>query len=503
MLFSSSSFLFLFLPILLYCWHKISSYPATSTKYLLFLFLASSLIFYALWGLGFLLLLLSIISLNFFIASFLAKNPALGLSQKNFSFSRKNIFILAIILNLLPLLWFKYSAFLYNNLALFLNLSSSFQPPQLPLGISFYTFIQLAWLCEVYNSTCHKTGLLTHMAFSCGFPWLISGPIVRQKEIAPQLLNLGALEANSCARGFALFSIGFAKKILLADSCGFYADNVFNAAQLAWPISSIEAWLASFLYTFQLYFDFSGYTDMALGLGLILGLKLPENFNSPYRASGIIDFWRRWHITLGAWLRDFIYIPLGGNRKGKIRQYTNLFLTMFLGGIWHGAGWTYILWGAMHGLMLAINHAWRAWKRSHAPTWQFSRSRQIFSILFTFLCINFCWTIFRSPSLDAALHLYSAMFSHPFSYHDSLHAFSLFRVLLPHHYLSGWQPFALILLCASICWFLPTSQQILNFVFDKQLKAAKVSRWAYLFALLAFMGLITSGRQASFLYFQF
>lgn len=192
------------------------------------------------------------------------------------------------------------------------------------------------------------------------FPYVISGPIVRYEQVGPQFDALADPDAEGLARGFSLFSIGLAKKILLADSIALYADAVFNAAEKAFPLSGAEAWLGSFCYTFQLYFDFSGYTDMALGLGLMLGLRLPENFNSPYKSTGIVDFWRRWHITLSAWLRDFLYIPLGGNRAGRLKQYRNLFLTMLIGGAWHGAGWTFMIWGALHGLMLSVNHFFRA-----------------------------------------------------------------------------------------------------------------------------------------------
>lgn len=254
-----------------------------------------------------------------------------GAKKASGRFSRKTLLALALALNLLPLIWFKYSWFLAQNLALLFDAQWEFIPPGLPLGISFYTFIQIAWLVDVYRRRIIPAGLSRHALFSACFPYVISGPIVRYEQVGPQFDALSALTAENLARGFSLFSLGLAKKVLLADGIALYADAVFNAAEKAFPLSGAEAWLGSFCYTFQLYFDFSGYTDMALGLGLMLGLRLPENFNSPYKSTGIVDFWRRWHITLSAWLRDFLYIPLGGNRAGRLMQYRNLFLTMLIG----------------------------------------------------------------------------------------------------------------------------------------------------------------------------
>lgn len=378
----------------------------------------------------------------------------------------------------------------------------NFQPPGLPLGISFYTFIQIAWLVSVYRRQIAPQGLARHALFSSCFPYVISGPIVRYEQVGPQFDALADPDAEGLARGFSLFSIGLAKKILLADSIALYADAVFNAAEKAFPLSGAEAWLGSFCYTFQLYFDFSGYTDMALGLGLMLGLRLPENFNSPYKSTGIVDFWRRWHITLSAWLRDFLYIPLGGNRAGRLKQYRNLFLTMLIGGAWHGAGWTFMIWGALHGLMLSVNHFFRAQiKGSRLEAVLASAPLRLLSIAFTFLCINFCWVVFRALSLDGALRVYTAMFTGPFSLQPGPTG-----GLLPNHYFQGWQPFALLILCAVLVWAFPNSREILQGRRDgsRPWLAWRPSRlWASGLALLAFAALILVSRQSTFLYFQF
>lgn len=483
MLFNSWSFLFVFLPFFLIAWQTCAKVRPHAVVYVLLL---SSLAFYALWSGPYLLLLLGIIAVNMGFARLLIWHKETVPENQR---QRKLILALAIVLNLLPLIWFKYSFFLIQNLSLLLHISWRFTPPDLPLGISFYTFIQIAWLVSVYRSWTAPESWAEHAAFSCAFPYVISGPIVRQQQMCWQLSALGPITAQGLAQGFTLFAMGLAKKVLLADSTGQYANAVFNAAQKGWPVTGAEAWLGSFCYTFQLYFDFSGYTDMALGLGLLIGLRLPENFDSPYKATGIVDFWRRWHITLSSWLRDFLYIPMGGNRHGRVRQYRNLFLTMLIGGAWHGAGWTFIIWGALHGAMLCINHLFRASIKGSAMEQFFASAPVRFSfILFTFICLNFCWTIFRSPDLNTAMSMYDAMFTGP--------------LVLNNNYFPHWQPFALLMLCAAICWGCPNSRQILSG--EGPIFRWRPSRaWAAAMALLVFMSLALLPRQSSFLYFQF
>lgn len=503
MLFSSASFILCFLPILFVLWQKLSLDRPQPQKRLLLLFLLASCLFYAFWGPFFLLLLLFMSWTNFKLALLLecSGNKTALLAFIPLLKKRKLIFLSALIFNLSPLIWYKYSAFIFVNLGLLFNSPWSFAPPILPLGISFYTFNQIAYLCDVYRGQTQAGSCLRHLLFSCGFPWIISGPIIRKNELDDQLAALLAIEPEDCARAIALFSIGLAKKLILADTCGFYADNVFNAAQNNWPMTSVECWSGSLFYTFQLYFDFSAYTDMALALGLLLGLQLPENFNSPYKATGIIEFWRRWHITLGAWIRDYIYIPLGGNRNGKLKKYSRLFVSMLLAGIWHGAGWTYILWGALHGCMLIVNHAWRDWRK-------YSRSAALspfcngISILFTFLCVSLCWLIFRASDLATASRMFKSMFNPASGIWE--YAPTIFQALVPHHYISGLFPWLLLGSCAFICWFMPTSKTILNHVFNSSGKGQRnLKAYASLFALLAFISIVCSGRQASFLYFQF
>lgn len=497
MLFSSLPFIFVFLPLFLFFWRLLSKNNPASRLRLLFLF--SSALFYALWGAGFAALLFAAILFNFLAAMALSQKAPFRVS----SGLRRGIFAFAVCVNLLSLVWFKYSLFIMDNIEGLFNLSIGFAPPALPPGLSFYTFIQIAWLYDIYKREARIDGFCRHALFSCGFPWVLSGPIIRARDVSGQLAGLGPLSPLSCAKGFSLFSIGLSKKLVLADSCGLYADNVFNAAQTAWPVSFAESWAGSLFYTFQLYFDFSGYTDMALGLGLMAGLTLPENFNSPYKSTGVIEFWRRWHITLGLWLRDFIYIPLGGNRKGRARQYLNLFITMLLGGIWHGAGWTFILWGALHGFMLVVNHAWRNLKKSWPPLEAVFHKGRLISIIFTFICLNFCWVVFRASSLDAALLMYKSMLDPaPLLAAGGLSPF--LAGFVPHNYISGWQPAFLLCLSAGICFFAPASREIVSFVFERERSTGiRPALWAGFFAFLAFAAIVCSGRQSAFLYFQF
>jgi len=230
----------------------------------------------------------------------------------------------------------------------------------LPLGISFFTFQKIALLADAYEGKIQSLNFLDYALFVLFFPQLIAGPIVHHSEAMSQFQTRGPVQASVIAMGLTIFAIGLANKVLLADSLAVYATPQFDAAAAGAPLSFLAAWSGALAYTLQLYFDFSGYTDMAIGAALLFGVRLPLNFNSPYKARNIIDFWRRWHMTLSRFLRDYLYIPLGGNRHGKLSRYLNLFITMLFGGLWHGAGWTFIFWGALHGFYLAINHGWEA-----------------------------------------------------------------------------------------------------------------------------------------------
>jgi D-alanyl-lipoteichoic acid acyltransferase DltB (MBOAT superfamily) len=326
---------------------------------------------------------------------------------------RKSVLAVGILGNLAALAYFKYSAFFVENLNSLFGTEWSVSALVLPLGISFYTFQQIAFLVEAWRGEFREPDLPRYCTVVTFFPHLIAGPIINYRAVIEQFRapHFGRPREAMIAMGLTIFIMGMAKKVFLADSIAPQADVVFSAAAAGGDVSLIEAWTGALAYTVQLYFDFSGYSDMAIGLALILGIRLPINFNSPYKAENIADFWRRWHMTLSQFLRDYLYIPLGGSRCGPARRAINLMLTMVLGGLWHGAGWTFVIWGALHGFYLVVCHAWGTYfrvkdgSRSHLSR----RLGRIGAGALTFVAVVVAWVFFRATSLDSALLICKAM----------------------------------------------------------------------------------------------
>ena len=390
MLFNSYEFIFAFLPITFYIYFFLNKRRLSelSKGFLV----ASSLFFYGWWNIAYLPIILCSMIFNYCFGMELNKSDA--------KISKKAILIVAIAANLALLGYFKYSDFLIDNLNFAFNLHIHSLNLLLPLAISFFTFQQIAYLVDSYNGGDTKEyNFLNYCLFVTFFPQLIAGPIVHHKEVMPQFGNLKNKVPNykNIALGLFIFSLGLFKKVLIADTFAIWASNGFDKAEI---LSLIEAWATSLSYTFQLYFDFSGYCDMAIGAALLFNIKLPINFNSPYKASDIQDFWRRWHITLSRFLRDYVYIPLGGNRKGRARTYLNLMLTFIIGGIWHGAGWTFIFWGFLHGLALMIHRFWHnlGFKINKALAW-----------FITFNFVNIAWVFFRAKDWSDAIKVLKGM----------------------------------------------------------------------------------------------
>lgn len=297
--------------------------------------------------------------------------------------------------------YFKYSDFFISNVNFIFNTQIPHLNLLLPLAISFFTFQQIAYLVDSATGGGTKQyDFLNYCLFVTFFPQLIAGPIVHHKEMMPQFANVRnkIINYKNIALGLFIFSIGLFKKVVIADSFAVWTTNGFDKATI---LNLFEAWATSLSYTFQLYFDFSGYCDMAIGAALLFNIKLPINFNSPYKALNIQDFWRRWHITLSRFLRDYIYIPLGGNRKGRLRTYANLMATFIIGGIWHGAGWTFVFWGFLHGVALVIHRIWSelGFKMNKFLAW-----------FITFNFINITWVFFRAKDWDDALKVLKGMF---------------------------------------------------------------------------------------------
>ncbi|WP_250124644.1 MBOAT family protein [Chroococcidiopsis sp. CCMEE 29] len=409
MLFNSYEFIFLFLPITLLVFFKLGGrgYDRVALGWLVI----ASLFFYGWWNPSYLALIIISMLFNYGVGFILGQHFTLPPS------SRKGLLIAGLAVNLSLIGYFKYANFLVSSIPVppvtaLLNSYFRLDNIVLPLAISFFTFQQIAYLVDAYHGRAKELNFLKYCLFVSFFPQLIAGPIVHHTEIIPQFNKrlTYRFSREDFAVGLTIFSMGLFKKVVFADSIAVYATPVFANAAQGMPLTFFEAWGGALAYTLQLYFDFSGYSDMAIGAARMFGIKLPINFDSPYKAVSIIDFWRRWHITLSDFLRDYLYIPLGGNRKGQFRRYLNLLITMLLGGLWHGAGWTFVIWGGLHGIYLIINHQWHAFWRSLGH--DLSKSgwwSQLIGRTVTFLAVLVAWVIFRAESLDAAIAVLAGM----------------------------------------------------------------------------------------------
>ena len=379
MLFNSYEFIFIFLPVIL------------GAKIWL---VVGSLFFYSYWNVIYLPLILLSIFVNYGVGLSLVNHEKIRISSKT-------ILSFGIVFNLGLLGYFKYTDFFLDNFNGIFGTNIPLPHIILPLGISFFTFTQIAFLVDAYKQEAKEYSLVNYMLFVTYFPHLLAGPILHHKEMMPQFASKYNWVKNyrNIALGLFIFSIGLFKKVVIADTFAVWANAGFDTAT---TLNLIEAWATSLSYTFQLYFDFSGYTDMAIGISLMFNIKLPINFNSPYKALSIQDFWRRWHMTLSRFLRDYLYIPLGGNRKGNIRTYVNLITTFLLGGLWHGAGWTFIIWGLLHGIALAIHRLWQSLG---------FRMNKILAWFITFNFINITWIFFRAKDFESAIKVLGSMFS--------------------------------------------------------------------------------------------
>ena len=384
MLFNSYGFIFIFLPITFLIFFLLNNKGLYNYSKIFIAF--ASLVFYSWWNIVYLPILISSIIFNFTLGISISKK-----SEKNYK--KKVLLIFGIIINLFLLAYFKYMDFFIENFNLLTDSNLSLLKITLPLAISFFTFQQISYLVDSYKGFTKEYRFIDYTIFVTFFPQLIAGPIVHHKEMMPQFEDKKnkIINSKNIAMGLFIFSIGLFKKVVIADSFSSYVSNGFDIQE---KLTFIEAWITSLSYTFQLYYDFSGYTDMAIGLALLFNIKLPINFNSPYKATNIQDFWRRWHMTLSRFLRDYIYIPLGGNKNKDLRTYTNLLITFLLAGIWHGAGWTFVLWGLFHALAIII---FRIYSKLNI------KLHFIISWFITFNFLNITWIFFRAKEFDDAI----------------------------------------------------------------------------------------------------
>jgi len=518
MLFNSYEFIFLYLPIVfvMFFWIARGSHRMAALW-----LAAASLFFYGWWNLRFVLLLLASIGFNF------GMGYAIGRTRSSDASTKKSYWILfsAIAANLVLLGFFKYTNFFISTVNQIAGTHWHLVNIVLPLGISFFTFTQIAFLVDTYKGIAREYNWIHYILFVTYFPHLIAGPVLHHKEMMPQFALASTYRFNpeNLSVGITIFIIGLFKKVILADGLAAFADPVFAAPASGLELNFIDAWGGALSYSLQLYFDFSGYSDMAIGLSRMFGVILPLNFHSPYKSSNMIEFWRRWHITLSHFLRDYLYIPLGGNRKGKIRRYVNLMITMLLGGLWHGSAWTFVIWGGMHGVYLIINYAWQGLRTRIGlpPNERTAGPMHALAVLLTFISVVMAWVVFRSDNFPTAIAILRAMvgmngFAFPATWLAETGAFGQW---LSSHGIDFSAGSSLISdsitwICASlfIVWFAPNTQQIMA-EYRPALHIPETGKlklcWrpsllsAVLVWSLGFIAIINISKKSAFLYFQF
>ncbi|NRB36964.1 MAG: MBOAT family protein [Pseudomonadales bacterium] len=490
MLFNSYVFIFAFLPItliLFYCSKKFHGTKAAQIVLVL-----SSLFFYAWWDARYLALILLSAGFNYILGLYLAFRPL------------KQTYHFGLIANILLLAYFKYLNFFLDNINVLTDSSFTIEQIVLPLAISFFTFQQISYLTSCYQNQKAEHNVICYLLFICFFPQLIAGPIVHHKEVLKQFTKKSFATMNSplMVIGLCIFIIGLAKKLILADSLAQYVDPVFSSAMNGANVSNQDAWMALFAYKFQLYFDFSGYADMAIGLGLLFGIKLPINFESPYKASNIFEFWNRWHITLARFMRSHVYRPLARRFTFYAGAQCALVLNIVIGGIWHGADWNFLLWGLFNGLLLIGNHFYRKFSyRNFSKTFLKSHYYYICCILITFFATMLSSVMFRSESLTAVLN----MFTHLFVINDYSHMLH-----------TSWMDYLFIIALFFLVWFFPNTKQIFNAhkagislirsVPDSiiKLKIEQLTiKHSLFFSLLFFVCVLLLSKEKPFIYFQF
>ena len=484
MLFNSFTFILVFLPTTLAVFHGLERLG--KHQFALGSLALSSLIFYGWWSLRALALLLVLMAANYVVVWLLLHG-----SHKR----RLLLLAVGIIGNLAVLGYFKYINFFIENWAAFTSSETRFVVTVLPLGLSFFIFQKIALLVDAYRGNVRHFEPLGYLLFVSFFPQLIAGPIVHHSEVMPQFARHESVRAGGIAQGLTLFVIGLTKKVLIADTIAGMASPVFDAAAGGINPSIVEAWTAAIAYALQLYFDFSGYSDMAIGLALLFGIRLPVNFDSPYKAASIVEFWRCWHITLSRFLRDYLYFPLGGNRRGHFRRYVNLALTMLLGGLWHGAAWTFVIWGGLHAAYLAINHCWIELRRSAGWTWPSNIFTRLAAISITFTAVLVAWVFFRAADLSTAGVMLRALIGLGSS---TPHSFSAS---------SAWYTIPALL---AVVWWAPNSSSIVSYAFveKNELKTPgfalqRSAGGVIIVGLLLSLCLMSLTHVTEFLYFQF
>lgn len=527
MLFNSYEFLFAFLPITVLLYFVFARRGRESAIGWL---VVASLFFYGWWNPAYLMLLIASMLVNYTIGRRLSRLPA----RKGIT---GTIWLLGGIgLNLALIGYFKYANFAVNTFNALASTDFHLGQIVLPLAISFFTFQQIAYLVDARQGITKEYSFSHYALFVTFFPQLIAGPIVHHRDMLPQFMRETAMRPNTgdFAIGLTIFVIGLFKKTVLADGVAQYASPMFDAAARGEPLSLFVAWGGTLAYTLQLYFDFSGYSDMAIGAARIFGIRLPLNFHSPYRATSIIEFWRRWHMTLSQFLRDYLYIALGGNRGSTFMRYRNLLITMLLGGLWHGAGWTFVIWGGLHGIYLILNHLWRTLlkKARVSNALGGTMPARFAGWSLTFLAVVVGWVFFRAPDIEAAFRILAGMAGFSgVALPNAIAArlgemWSVLSGLGVSTFLGGGSEFLQtwiwIVVLMPVALFMPNTQQIMQTAEPTlnshhcspadelpmpgslaRLKWRATSAWAAATGILAAAAVMAMTRVSEFLYFQF
>jgi len=504
MLFNSYGFMFVFLPAAVALFFGLAPYSRRAAAASL---TAASLFFYGWWNPAYLGLLVGSIAFNYGAGRLVTR----GIWSRSEA-SRMGILTIAITCDLLLLGYY----FFLGTVNSALHTSYSLGEIVLPLGISFFTFTQIAFLVDAYRGVAKEFNFIHYGLFVSYFPHLIAGPVLHHKEIMPQFNKPETyrLDPANVAVGITWFAIGLFKKVVLADGIADYANWIFSEGAKGHVLTMFGAWGGALAYSLQLYFDFSGYSDMAIGISRLFGVNLPLNFASPYRAGNIIEFWRRWHITLSRFLRDYLYFPLGGNRKGRVRRYVNLLATMLLGGLWHGAGWTFVIWGGLHGIYLIVNHAWHGVVKVFGgdPS-RGGLAGRLVGTAVTFVAVVVGWVVFRAPNLHTAVNVLKPMMGLEFA--SAKHAYwyvaASVRQIGPRDIAElGWLGAGLALV-----WVAPNTQQLMRRFYvaagssapPEQLTSyvtwTPSTRWAVFVGAILALSLLSLTRVSEFLYFQF
>jgi alginate O-acetyltransferase complex protein AlgI len=445
MQFNSFEFIYVFLPVTLILFFSAAFLAGGRTA--IAVLVIASLLYYTWWEPIYFFLMAGSILFNYAIGYYLVSKPTERRKRSRL------LLIGGIGGNLVLLGYFKYANFFVENVADISGFEIALPPIILPIAISFFTFQQIAYLVDCYRREVTEYSFLNYVLFVAFFPQLLAGPIVHHREMMPQFADPSIYRARlgRLSAGLAIFGVGLLKKIVIADQIAHTSDAVFGAVHQGSVPALWEAWAGAAAFTFQLYFDFSAYSDMAIGLATMLGIALPLNFYSPYKAASIIDFWRRWHMTLSRFLRDYLYIPMGGSRSGEHRRYANILITMVIGGLWHGASWTFVCWGAYHGLLILLNHAWRAAaaKADLKPgRGGFVASGLAVAVTFGFVIIG--WVFFRAETFGDAAVMLKGMFGASAPVADS-------TILTDWRRVTAW-----LLALLVMVWAMPNTYQIFS-----------------------------------------